>query len=214
MGRPDMVERVLLVILGGVLTLLCTIIFDAIRRQREDKEVKIALQNELDELQFRLASSVMGIQMHIGEFSRENIEWMLKIARKYNGPYKSEEQVRVYEAMLSRPDEEFAAAARMKKAPLGKGLSLKKYTAPYLESKIGFLSGLTEEQRQKLFTVKARLDMLNEEIDQARFFSSLTFQSGIDDEVLARVYENIDQGYRFHATHGKITVDLINSIEL
>ncbi len=219
--QMDIIKLVIPIAFGWLLGLLGAPVVDLIRRYREVGEVKAALKTELHELRYRMTCGIMQIKMHLGEVIRADIEWACEIIRGYRGVKLSEDlpddMLQNYEAMLAYTDDQIAASVKELgelRARQGRVLSLKKYLTPLLDTKIGGLSWLNEESRNKLLQLKIYLSVLGEEIDQSRFYYSLTFQSGITPENHQVASESVAQSYRNYVSQAKMITDLIGTIKL
>ena len=107
---------------------------------------------------------------------------MRSVALNYDRVHASDTPLKAVDGMLSLSDEEFAATVQENKARrLGLGLSLKKYSAPFLDSKLGQLSLLNVDLQARLLEVRAQLSMFNEEVEQARAYFKMTFDKSADE---------------------------------
>lgn len=206
-------EKIIFLFLGWLLGLLSPIIADAIRKRREAVEVSIALQTELHELRYRLACSAYFIEIRFGEVNRQFLEWLQPVFRNYKGINPSENLLKLVEMSLTYTDQQIAALAEHSKTPPDGALSLKKYSSPLLDSKISSLSWFSERLRNQLLELKTHQALLNEEVEQARYFSGLTFQSSISDENYKRAVENVINGYKQYSSRARLIVDLIGKMQ-
>ena len=115
---------------------------------------------------------------------------------------------------LALTDEELNAFVQSRKVDPGQGLSLKKYQLPLLDSKLTYLSMLSTKSQNQLLELKTNLSLLNEEVDQARYFYGLTFQGGITNDNHARAVANVTNCYLVFGRRARNIVDLISSITL
>lgn len=93
------------------------------------------------------------------------------------------------------------------------GLALKKYAVPYLEAKIDQLGSFTEEKQRTLLSIRAHLELLNQEIDLARQYTDKTFDSNLSDENHATVHINVTRRYQYAAEGAETIVNLINKLD-
>jgi hypothetical protein len=206
------IERILLLFAGWALGLLSPLIVDAAKRRRENREVKSALQVELAELEYRLAVSVFMIETRFGRADRELLNWLRPIIVRYRGLNPTETLLKTIDSLLSLSDESLMTYAATQKAPPDGALGLKKYTVPLLESKFALLSALDVPLQNRLLEIRAHLGLFNEEVDQARYYFQLTFNSSVSEENRNRVEQNLIGCYKNASARARITVDHIGQI--
>ena len=78
-------ESALFVFLGWLLGLLGPIIVDTIRKKRDIRDVRAALETEVHELQYRLAGAAYFVEMRFGDVNRKFLEWLRPILVSYRG---------------------------------------------------------------------------------------------------------------------------------
>jgi hypothetical protein len=196
----ETLANVLFLFLGWLLGLLSPIIVDANKRRRENREVRVALQTELKELKFRLACVVYFVEMRFGEVNRKFLEWLHPIVKDYSGLNPSDSILKSIESQLDLNDQQINALAEHSKAAPEGGLSLKKYAVPLLESKFALLSAFDTQFQNRLMEIRTHLSLLNEEVDQARYYFRLTFDSGVTTDNHARAVDNLINCYRNFAS--------------
>ncbi|WP_116811182.1 hypothetical protein [Steroidobacter cummioxidans] len=208
----DTLSKTLFLFLGWLLGLFSPVIVDAIKRRRENREIRDALRIELSELRYRLACAHYFIQMRFGTVDRALLSWVSPILKNYTGLNPSENISKSIEMQLSLDDGQIAALARNDKASPDAGLSVKKYTAPLLESKFALLSGLDTPLQNRLLEIRTNLNLLNEEVDQSRYYFQLTFNSGVTENNRSRAVDNLGQCYLNLASRAKNVADHIGQI--
>lgn len=208
----DSVEKFWLLLLGVLLGLLCPAIVDAIRRQREVVPVRKALLGELHELKYRLACAGRRIEERFGVVDRSYLQWFRSVVVEYEGNKPKDSILEFVDAQLNLTDEEIALDAKRKLADSGGGLELKKYLVPLLDSRIPSLWFFESRFQHLLLDVRAELNLLNEEVDEARYYSRLTFTK-LEGDNQSRVESNLIASYRQIARRAKITVDKISELE-
>jgi hypothetical protein len=141
-GSMDSWEKLLFLFLGWLLATLSPIIADAIRRRRESKEVKGALLTELRELKYRMACAGYYVQMCFGKIDRKFLEWLRPIVSAYSGPNPSDGISKAIDLQLSLADEALSALSQADRNAGKGGLTLKKYSVPLLDARLGVLTWL------------------------------------------------------------------------
>lgn len=167
--------QLLFLFLGWVLGLASPIIVDHLKRLREEREIRAALQAELGELRYRFAIVVLTIEMRLGLAERLSLTWLRPIVAEYEGVNRSEHLLKYIEQTLALSDEQIKILNDATKAAPERTMGLRKYSAPLLESKLSSLSSMDIELQSRLMEVRVHLNFFNEEVDQSRYFHQLTF---------------------------------------
>lgn len=201
------------VILGWLLGLLSPLIVERVSNERRRKEVQKGIMAELIDVKFRMASVVYITATRFGQYDRELINWLIPIFREYQGDSPKENLLKLLEKQAALDDKKLSEVIEYGKADPGAGLAVKKYKLPYLESKVAELSFFRQKFQRLALEILANLHLFNEEIDEARFYFKLTYDSGVSEENHARACEGSDQCYKNLGERAKILVERINSIE-
>lgn len=209
-ASSDTWEKVLFLFLGWLLGMLSPIVVDAIRRRREVKEVKKALLTELSDLQSRLANTVWLMSIRTGQYNRSFLEWFKPIIERNRYLHKLDNVLKSTTSHLEMSDEQLAVVAAHLSASEKKGLGLKTHHAPLLDSKVGQLGSFPVEFQSILLEIHSRLIILNEEIEQYRFYFQQTFSSGISDINHTLIVENIEGTYRAVQQQARMICDFID----
>src|SRR2546428_7651163 len=109
----DTYEKIVLIIVGWLLGLLGPAIVDSIRKRREAREAKTAIWTELQELQFRLVSTVSQLEMRYGNANKEFLAWLKSVLEKYRGINSTEVMLKTIESSESLTEEELAQGAHL-----------------------------------------------------------------------------------------------------
>jgi hypothetical protein len=205
-------EKILLVLAGWFLGLLSPIIVDFIKRQQERQEIGTALATELQALRFRLLAMVYLIAHEKGIYDRQLLEWIQSTMAGYTGIHRDAALLNAVESLLKLTDQELSTIAALARKPEDSGLSLKKYSTPLLDSRISRLGVLDDLSRQFVFEIRTQLYLLNEEIDQYRFYFNQTFNSSISPENYERIVKNIKEAYVNISNQARLTADRIGTL--
>ena len=92
-----------------------------------------------------------------------------------------------------------------------KSLTLRKYTTPFLDFNIGRLSMFPPSYQLKIFEIKAQLGLLNDQIEDSKFYHRMTFEPNISTENYNAVCYDLEQCYKKIADKSKTIADSINS---
>lgn len=148
--------------------------------------------------------------MRFGTIDRTYLEWVRSAVRSYSGANPKDPILGVVERQLGLPDDQIAALAQHERASSEGALSVKKYALPLLDTRVASLWELEEKLQNHLLEVRANLDLLNEEVDQARYYFGLTFES-LGEENRRRVDTNLMGCYLNIARRAKILVEKIDA---
>ncbi len=203
---------VLLVFLGWLLGLLGPIIVDAIKKKHRNVEIRKAILAELHEARNRLAATIFLIETRFGTFDRPLLEWLLPVLDSYRGANPSPDVIATIRQLLTANDAELAALARRAQAPAGVALGVKKYSIRYLDSRLADLGGFSETAQALLVDIRARFDLYNEEVDQARYYFQLTYQPGVTPENHALAGQSVTAGYRNMRTQARQIIERIDQL--
>jgi alkanesulfonate monooxygenase SsuD/methylene tetrahydromethanopterin reductase-like flavin-dependent oxidoreductase (luciferase family) len=81
--------------------------------------------------------------------------------------------------LLEVDDETFKKLALRLAAKPGDSAAMKTFSAPYLQAKLGDLDLFSEEFKRHILNILSQIRILNEQVEEARYFYRLTFASGI-----------------------------------
>lgn len=86
----DTIEKLLLLALGWLLGMLGPVVTEAIKRRRENCQVKVALAAELRQVSYKLALASYLVNIHFGTVDRPYLQWLQRVTAGYNGPSLAE----------------------------------------------------------------------------------------------------------------------------
>jgi len=75
------------------------------------------------------------------------------------------------------------------------------------------LAWFNESLRSQLLEIKTRVGLLNEGVDEARYYFNLSFQNGINPENYEIANGNMIQAYKQYASQAPIVVDLVGKMK-
>lgn len=201
-----------LLLLGWLLGLLAPAIVDEIRRRREGTAARAAIRLELHELRYRIGSAAYYLDMRFGTIDRKYLEWVRDLAQSYEGKNPRESVLRSVEMQLSLTDAQIAAIGQSERAAPAGGVSVKKYSAPLLDTRLSSLWELDSNLQMALLEVRAQLDLMNEDVDQARYYFQLTFDD-LSTNNRPIVEQNLVSGYLNIARRARSLADKIGAIQ-
>lgn len=201
-----------MILFGWLLGLFGPVIVNELVKWRNRGEAQIAIRTELNELRLKLIFSIYSIRMQLGTFDRDLLNWMTPMVIRYQGAHVTHPIVKAFEVLSNFNDAQLQAYVALQSSP-PVGLSLKKYGVPYLEAKMDQLGAFSEQKQSILLSIKAHLELLNQEIDLAIHYTDKTFDSSLDENNHAIVLNNVKTRYRQAAEGAETVVNLINKLD-
>lgn len=207
----DTIEKLALLALGWLLGMLGPVVTEAIKRRRENGLVKVALAAELQELTYMLALANYLINIHFGTVDRTYLQWLQRVTASYVGPNCSETMQPSIEMQLSLPDAQLAALVQAQKANEGTNIVTRKFTVPLLDARVSALWSLESRVQILLLDIRSSVNLLNELVDQARYYNGLTFGK-LEGENYQRVVSNLEGCHRQFAERAKRIIGKIEEL--
>lgn len=208
----DTIEKLALLALGWLLGMLGPVVTDAIKRRRENLQVIVALAAELRELSYQLALANYVVHMHFGTVTRDYLAWLQGVTRHYTGPSRLETTQPSLAMQLELTDEQLTGAVQRMKANEGTTLVLRKFAVPLLDARVSSLWAFDNRVQVLLLDIRSNIALLNELVDQSRYYSGLTFG-----KLEAGNYElavgNLRGSQRQYADRAKILVSKIAELQ-
>ncbi|MBS0160889.1 MAG: hypothetical protein JSS26_20100 [Nitrospira sp.] len=199
----------MLILLGWALGLLSPAVVEGIRRRRDSTAVRDALLSELRDLRYRVALASFRACSTYGDIDREYLVWLEAVLRSCPEIKADNSVLRLIEEHLALDDKAFKEFVRMSKEE-NPALGLKKYAVPLLDARLQSLWHLPLSFQRGLLAVRTHLNLLNEEIDQSRYYFGLTFT--IDGDNHKRVVENFVGAQRNFAVQAKRIINEIQKL--
>lgn len=199
-----------LLLIGWLLGLLAPAIVDGVRRRRESRLVRVALATELHELRLRIAVASYYVQIRFGQVDRHFLTWIRSILERYPESESAQRIASIVKEQLLLSDGQIAALAEHHKAGPEGGLAIKKYAAPLLDTRVASLWELDRGVQRALMDVRANLALLDDDVDQARFYFNLTFEHS-DKEKRERIDTNLRNAYQNMANRARVVADKITA---
>ncbi|MFH1901633.1 MAG: hypothetical protein ABIK26_05215 [Candidatus Omnitrophota bacterium] len=206
-----MIEAIALIFVGWLLGLFGTIIIDAIRKRYQKEDIRTAIISELKEIQYRLACSVYLLNRRFGTINKQLLSWTSQILKSYSGAYSDGLVLEALERQLKLSDEQLESLEEIMKPDKSKAITLRKYTTPFLDFRIGSLSMFPPSYQLKLFEIKSQLGLLNDRIEDSKFYYRMTFEPNISTENYDTMCYELEQCYKDIADKSKTIADSISS---
>jgi hypothetical protein len=202
---------VLLIILGWLFGMLAPALVERVRRDRDSPNIRKAIRLELNELRYKLALVSYQIQTRYGKVDRNFLLWLRQIVSTYEGIDKEPKIHESLNSILALQDDAIAKFFEKQAAAAQVGLSLKKYVVPHLEARMAQNWQFDDILQSQLLDVFSNLSMINEDIELARYYFRLTFET-LSDENHSRATENFRQACRHIGDRCRYLVDRIDRV--
>ncbi|MFQ5787517.1 MAG: hypothetical protein ACE5H1_06000 [Thermodesulfobacteriota bacterium] len=196
-------DNLLSIVVGWVLGILSSIITDRRQKRSQKKEVKRGILAELKETQIVVVSNCYSLTYRFGTFDRDFLTWILPYYNKFkkiDATNKYDELIRFVDETLKLSDDQIATLINdirqreQQEMNSKTGLTLKKIETPYLDSKLGFLSLLSESFQRQVLGIRREIGFVNEDIELAWYYFKRTFDA-ISDTNYQLVDANLQRTY-------------------
>src|SRR2546426_11055443 len=167
-------ENILFLFLGWLLGLLSPIIAEEVKNRRTKALVRLAILSELREVRLKLVFLVFLVESRFGSYNRDLLNWFRPIVQEYRGPHSTQDIINMIEQHIALTDDQLRATAQHFRTLRSEGLSLKKYYTPLIESRLHDLTFFEKDFQNQVLEFQTRLNLLNEEVDEARFYFEKT----------------------------------------
>ena len=204
---PDLLEKVLLIVLGWLFGLLGPAFVNAIKQNREDKACRTAIFSELKSLARILTLACNSIRMHQANITDDHLKWTIKQLITFSCPEDRQIQ-EVVVKMLTYPTDQRVIALTQMREPK-KSLGLQKYPVPVLDSRVAAFYTLKTTEQVALLGIRTHLAFLDDAVDRVRKFNDMTFQK-LEGENYRLVLENVDSALDDYAKYAMQVVDRIS----
>jgi hypothetical protein len=179
---------------GWVLGLLSTIFVQWLNKRRLKKDFKKGLIAQLKEVIPRLTGTTYILSSNLGKLDKDILEWINSIISKFGGDFP-EKYKGGTESLLKLTEEQLATLSLITRQADGKASFIKNINLPFLEVNILSFTLFGSDFQRSLFSILARINMLNEEIDRNNFYYEKTFDSTITRENWLILDGNTKKGY-------------------
>lgn len=201
-------KEALYITLGWLFGLLSPRIAIGIEKYYKRNDLKKAIFSDLKNLAVRLTATHSTIQMHLGIRNKESLKWEKNIYEKYRDKCL-EGVLEAIEKTIQAPDELFKKATNLFKADENICLGLKTYSLYFIVSISEQLSIFTPGFQREILEIRSQVDILNEEIEMAKFHYRLTFDSSCMKTNGTIICTNLKNNYNEIQHRCKIIVDKI-----
>jgi hypothetical protein len=209
---PDTLEKLHLLTLGWLLGLLGPVVTDAIRKRRENSQVRFAVFAELREVSYKLALANYLINTHFGTIDKPFLDWLKRVTENYVGPALVPSKREGIEMQLSLPPDQLAALTRRMSAPKGQNIVIPKVHVPLLDARLSTLLYLDYQVQVRLLDIRTHIILANELVDQSRYYAGLTFGK-LEGDNYQLVIGNLEGCLKQYAERSQIIVSKISELD-
>jgi hypothetical protein len=206
----DPFNELLLILLGSLLGILSPGLIDWIRRAHARKPIRKAIEAELDEMRYTLASLAYRHHSHLGSLDHDFLRWQEFIEAAYQGSDKDSSTLAALRQIINQTPDQLRSAQEARSSE-GNSLTLKQYALPFLTSQLAVLHDHEPEFQRRVLQVHAQLELLNADVPYLMRQHELTF-GNLSTGNYAVVQKNIKDGYRTIANRAKLLADRITQI--
>ena len=161
-------------------------------------------------MRVRLALAAAAIKFQKGGYDVAFAKWLRPILKGYQGFYAKDVKLDLFDQVKEWGDEQIDAVLNSGGfRDKDKGIELKKYRAPFLAEKVAHLTLFAPAFQQKALRIGSRLELINEQIDEARFYMQKTFDVDQGETNLAKLRTNAENSYVRIASMSKDAADMI-----
>jgi hypothetical protein len=192
-------ENLLFLIIGWLLGHLGAFITHLVQRPYRRRQIRRSISVELNELRFRLATTIYVIAAATGNLDRKMLNWLDPIITEAHNPVTITFDLDNFRKFTSLSDAEInhcnARARREYETSVG-GLQLKKMAAPYLSSQLDSLSLFSPEFQRLALELLALTEVYNEHLEDVRSSFEKTFDSSLSDRSRLAVRINLRNSHQ------------------
>jgi hypothetical protein len=205
----DVINSLLLVVLGWLLGLVGPAIQERIRRRYQSGRIRSAIISELTQLREQCASTTVTIETKAGRLSKDLLTWHRSVHGDHPLPPPLDQLTQITERLECVDDAVFAELALRLKSPPGAGINLKELDLPYTKVKVTDLELFSESGRRRILEILSRIRIFNQIVDESRFFFKLTFDGGISQENHASAQAQVQSSCDSGSQQSRLISDLV-----
>lgn len=206
------IEKLLFLLLGWSLGLLAPIIVDGIKRKRENRLGRVAIQSELNEFAGRIAIAAYGAKAQAGLVDRTFLEWLKAVLEINSKNPKSLHFASKIGDQLSLTDEQLHTVFQRMVASNGKGTLLTHITVPLLDARVAAMWSFDTKVQRQLLDIRQNIEFLNDIVNRSRKYFDMTF-TDLTEKNFKSVEENLEQTYVQYADRAIGIVDQIRLLQ-
>ena len=201
---------ILYLVLGWLIGIISPGIVERIRRERRRRDLVRSILSELTSLQYMMAIVAYRLRCKLATVTDEFLDWFAPIVAHYDGPEKPKGQEERL-AKSRKISEQQRREVDLYIESEGRGLALKQYSLPFLQSVSNELPICSLDFQRRVLHVKGRLDVFNQHVSFLQTLFMKTFE--VPDSKYEKVTTNLSEGYSQLAEFAEDIANAIGEIE-
>lgn len=204
--------EILLISFGWVLGVLSPLITDRISIYLQKKKIRSGFKIELSELRIRLAFLSFRMTTKFGNLNTDFLIWFRKQVEDITTKKEWHEELEVSIDDLISNDKSRQSFISDKKGESRNAVSARKYSLPFIESKLHFIQYFDADYSRKILEIFGHIHSHNELVDEARWFFHETFSINLTTENRDIIHSNLDRVYEIIGQRARAIATEITSI--
>jgi len=151
--------------------------------------------SEARDLQYRLAIVSFLIAQRYGTITRAYLSWLQPMLEQYTGNEPKKATKDLVDFLQGADDQIFSAMIEKGRAEEGMGLTLKQYTASFIESHLPDFASFSTDYQSHIHEFRNHFGILNQEIDSTIQYQKMTWDSSITGDNHRRLTQELTQRY-------------------
>lgn len=181
-------------IIGVVIGWLLGLSNHWILRYFKKGDLQNMILSELENTSALLAITRYRIQMHLGNYNRNDLIWVKNAIEKSDDNSLKNIQSTI-EKLIKLDDAQIKVLALSRKAPANKSLTLKQFNIPLIKSALNELSVFDSKFQKGVLKIYHGINILNEEINLSKEYFDMTFIPETMELNASNIEKNINDSY-------------------
>jgi len=203
---------ILCVTLGWALGLVSLPITEWFQHRSRRELIKQGIFAELLYARETMAAAVVSIEGQFGRLTKKKLKWFKDHVRDRELPEPFDLLKPVLDRLTQVSDEQFQEVVAKFTAAPGTSPQIKKYALPYTQSKLGDLDLFPEDFQRLVLDILSHLNILNQYVDESRFFRSVTYDSGISEVNNTNAQAEVLKCAQFASDQARTIVDFSTTL--
>ena len=203
--------KALYILLAWLLGIISQPIVSRINKYYKRNDLKKVIFYDLKNLEYRLAANYHKINIHLGNIDKPKLKWIKTIYEK-NIEDCPKMLIEIINKKLQFSESEFDKFTNQSKAKENINLDLKKFSLSFTESILERLSIFDAKFQKDILDIRDHNNILNEEIENAKFYFRLTFDPSCMDINNEIIKLNLEKSYNSIQERCRIIIDKIEKI--
>jgi hypothetical protein len=200
------------IFMGWLLGMLSPVVVSRISRKYNRNDLQAGILKEISHIRERLLGTIYLLSQKNGSLDKDLANWLLQ---RYKGLGNVDQRILDAFEVVSKSssDEVLAYTEFARKQSESIGLTLKKFNLSFLNMHLMDISLFKKRFQVEIFELRSRIEVLNAEIDLAEKYFFMTFDSGLSQENLELIKNDLENKYKNIETMIKRVIDQIGRVE-